>query len=415
MSTTATNYTSYTGRRNYQDRVRDLLSDEHMSTLDAIQQEASYTTSDGSIVNDIFGAALYVQSNLEAKFFGALPKVDRTGETIRTEQPLPLTFRAAHSPPSLQTHSEGGSVPDGRTYSTEEVSADVKRSVAVVEQSDLQQIKAEIQDGVPFDELTRVDQLFQDLAIDRDAIAAGVTANNTNYSSRDKVTELDRVIASSDEESNADGVNGTSLTDGDLDVYNIDRSADTWADAFVDHNSGTLRQLTEDLMDSFLSGLFDFGSASRENGFLLTGRDTADVLSDLQQDSTDGVAVVNFDGDDGGRDQIGDVESTHGIPGTTRFRHYKGIPIVDNQTAPSDSLSRIYFIPTDEMSLPGGGTVPRIGIEEVKPPYFETAGRGEEQGFLSIGNFENRALFKLDHELVCRDFSSTGKLRDIEQ
>jgi hypothetical protein len=403
------------GGYSYRDRFRDLMSDAHLNALSEIQQKASYSTSDAALVNDMFGAALYVQSNLEANFYGAIPKVDRTGANAQAEQVLPLTFRAAHTPPSLQTHSEGGDVPAGRTYSTEEVAADVKRSDAVIEQSDLQQIKAEIQDGVPFSELTRVDELFQELAIDRDALAAGVGADNGGYSGRDKLTELDRVIASSGEEGNATDTSSTAFSDGDLDVYDIDRSADTWADAFVDHNSGTLRQLTEDLMDTFLSGLFNFGSASRENVAILTGRDTADVLSDLQQDSTNGVAVVNFDGNDGGRDQINDAETIHGLSGTTRFRHYKGIPIVANQTAPADSLSRIYVIPTDTISLPGGRTAPRLAIEEVMEPYYEEAGRGRQQGFLSTGEYKNKALYKMDHELVCRDFSSTGKLRDVEE
>jgi len=388
------------------------LLDRAAEALDAIEQEASYTTGDAALINDLFGAALYVQSNLEADFFGALPKRDMTGANTQAAQPLPLTFRAAYSPPALQTHSEGGAIPSGRTYSTAEVSADIKRSLAVVEQSDLEQLRAELLDGVPLDELTRVDELFQDLAIDRDAVAAGVPASNAGYASRDKVTELDRIIASGDEEANADDVNGTLFTDGDLDIYDIDRSSDSWADAYVDY-AGSSRQLTEDLMDDFLSSVFDFGALSRENAAILTGRDTADILSDLQADSTNGVAVVNFDGSDGGRESINDAESTHGIPGTTRFRHYKGVPIINNQNAPAHgSVSSIYVIPTDTMSV-RGTQVPRLCVEEYAEPYVETAGRGESQGFLSIGSFENKVLYKMDHEIMCRDFSSTGKLRDL--
>jgi len=391
------------------------LLDRAAQALDAIEQEASYTTGNAGLINDLFGAALYVQSNLEADFFGALPKRDMTGANTAANQPLPLTFRAAYSPPALQTHSEGGPIPDGRTYNIDEVSADIKRSIAVVEQSDLEQLRAELLDGVPLDELTRVDELYQDLAIDRDAVAAGVSASNSGYASRDEVTELDRVIASGDEETNADDVNGTAFTDGDLDIYDIDRSAESWADAFVDFvaSADPDRQLTEDLMDGFLSGLFEFGALTRENAAILTGRDTADVLSDLQADSTDGVAVVNYDADDGGRDQLNDATSMHGLPGTTRFRHYKGVPIIPNQHAPAHgSISSIYVIPTDTMSI-NGTTVPRLCVEEYAEPYVERAGRGESQGFLSIGNFENKVLYKMDHEIMCRDFSATGKLRDL--
>jgi len=391
-----------------------------MGTLDgakeamkAIEQEAEYQNSDAGINNDLFGAALYVQTNLESDFYGALPKLDVSGTNATAEQHLPLTFRAAHGPPALQTHSPGGSIPSGRTFEIDEVSADIKRSIAVVEQEDVQQLRAELLDGVPLDELTRVDELYQNLAIDRDAVAAGVPASggqgNQGYASRDKVTELDRIIASGDEETNADSVNGNPFQDGDLDIYDLDRSTDSFADAFVDF-SGSNRQLTEELMDEFLSGLFDFGALSRENAAILTGRDTADVLSDLSEDKR-----IVYDPSDGGRESVNDAETTHGIPGTSRLREYDGIPVVDNQNAPAHgSLSSIYVIPTDTMTV-NGQEVPRICVEEYTTPYVETAGRGETQGFLSQGEFRNKVLYKMDHEIVCRDFSATGKLRDIKQ
>jgi len=386
--------------------------DAAKEAMQAIEQEAEYQLSDAGINNDLFGAALYVQTNLESNFYGALPKMDVSGANATAEQHLPLTFRAAHGPPALQTHSPGGSIPSGRTFEIDEVSADIKRSIAVVEQEDVQQLRAELLDGVPLDELTRVDELYQDLAIDRDAVAAGVPASggqgNQGYASRDKVTELDRVIASGDEETNADSVNGNAFQDGDLDIYDLDRSTDSFADAFVDFNSSN-RQLTEDLMDGFLSGLFDFGAISREDAVILTGRDTADVLSDLDDDKR-----IVYDPSNGGRESVNDAETTHGIPGTGRLREYKGIPVVDNQNAPAHGpLSSIYVIPTDTMTV-NGQEVPRICVEEYATPYVETAGRGETQGFLSQGEFRNKVLYKMDHEIVARDFSSLGKLRDIK-
>lgn len=386
------------------------MLDGASAAMEAISQEASYDTTDAALLNDLFGAALYVQSNLEANFFGAIPKRDMSGANTNAQQPLPLTFRAAHSPPALQTHSEGGNIPDGRKYEQDEVSADIKRSVAVVEQSDLRQLRSELLDGVPLDELTRVDEMYQDLAIDRDALAAAVPAGNGGYAARDKVTELDRVIASGDEEANASDPNGTAYTDGDLDVYDIDRSAESWADAFVDFNAASSRQLTEDLMDSFLSRLFDFGDLSREDAAILTGRRTADVLDDLNNDK----ARVTFDATAAGREAVNDANTINGLAGTTRRREYDGIPIIPNQNVPTHGdLPSIYVIPLDTIGAGDGAQVPRLAIEEYAAPYVETAGRGEQQGFLSIGSFENKVLYKMDHELVCRDFSATGKLRDL--
>lgn len=402
---------------------RDFLEDAGMldravKALSKISQEASYSTGDAALVNDLFGAALYVQSNLEANGYGSLPKIDRSGANTDATQPLPLTFRAAHSPPALQSTGEGADLPDGRTYSTEEVSAGIKQSEAVIEQTHLQQVRAEILDGVPFDELTRVDELFQELAIDRDGVMQAVSANNGGYASRTKITELDRIIASGDEEANAQDTSDTVYSDGDLDVYDIDRSAESWADAFVDFTSdGSVRQLTESLMDQFLSNAFDFGSLSRENCYILTGRDTARVLGELQSDSTDGVqAVVNYDPEDIGRDTVEDAQTVMGVPTMTKSRHFKGIPIVPSQHAPADSLSRIYVIPTDTMSV-NGQTVPRIAVEELRAPHYEelTDANPERAPYLSRGKKENAAYYLMDHEIVCRDFSSTAKLRDLSE
>jgi hypothetical protein len=411
--------TPYTGHgRTYSDFLdASGVMDRAVEALNAVSQEATYSTSDGALLNDLFGAALYVQSNLEANGYGSLPKIDRSGMNTNAEQPLPLTFRAAHTPPSLQSTGEGANIPDGRTYSTEEVSAGIKTSEAVIEQTHLQQVRAEILDGVPFDELTRVDELFQELAIDRDGVMASVSANNSGYSSRTKITELDRIIASGDEETNATDTGGTNFSDGDLDIYNIDRSSDSWADAFVDHNNGSDRQLTETLMDQILEQYFDFGAASRESVFILTGRDTARVLGELQSDSTDGVqAVVNYDPSDIGRDNVEDAETVMGLPTMTKSRHYKGIPIVPSQNAPADSLSRIFLIPTDTMNV-RGNTVPRIAVEELRTPHYEelTDSNPEDAPYLSRGKKENAAYYLMDHEIVCRDFSATGKARDLKE
>ncbi|MBX0325810.1 hypothetical protein EGH21_22590 [Halomicroarcula sp. F13] len=411
------------GHINHGHSPRDLLEQQGMldravEALSAISQEATYSTSDAALVNDLFGAALYVQTNLEANGYGSLPKIDRSGMNTDASQPLPLTFRAAHTPPALQSTGEGASIPDGRKYSQEEVSAAIKQSEAVVEQTHLQQVRAEILDGVPWDELTRVDELFQELAIDRDGVMAAVSANNGGYSSRDKITELDRIIASGDEEANATDTSSTAFADGDLDVYDIDRSADSWADAYVDHNSGTLRQLTESLMDSFLAQYFDFGSASRENVYILTGRTTAKVLGEIQSDSTDGVqAVVNYDPEDIGRDGVNDAETVMGLPTNTKSRHYKGIPIVPSQHIPADSLGRIYLIPTDTIQAGDGQQVPRIAVEELRNPHYEelTDANPENAPYLSRGKKENAAYYLMDHEIVTRDFSALGKLRDLQE
>lgn len=389
------------------DTVGGRVSD---SEFDGLLQKASYDTSTQGIVNDVFGAVLFAQYNSENQWYQGLPIVDKSTQGFSLGDTVPAkAYRAAHSPVNLQTHSEGGAVPSGQTMSVEEFSVEVKRSDTVIEVSDLQQIESMIEDAVGFDELWELQEEQLDLAIDRDAIAAPALEADSAYSATDEITPLDRAISSQDEEANADDVNDTAYTDGALDYGTVDRSADSWADSYVDHNgvSGN-RQLTRDLMDDFLANLGDNGDADPyEEGVIFTGRDTAKILSDLMADSGRGTHI-EFDGGSSGTDNVNDAETMAGLAGTTRFRHYDEIPILPNQHAPADGVSRIYVLPM--------GTIrgePRVCIEQYAEPYTERAGRGQSQGYLATGQYEEQGLMTLNHELKVNDFPSTGKLRDL--
>ena len=107
---------------------------------------------------------------------------------------------------------------------------------------------------------------------------------------------------------------------------------------------------------------------------------------------------------------LDDAETLVGLAGTTRFRHYDGIPIIPNQNGPTDSIGRIFVLP---MSTINGE--PRVAIENYAEPYVERAGRGQTQGYIAQGSYTEKALFLLNHELVIRDAASCGKLRDLSE
>lgn len=382
------------------------------SMLDDLVQKAQYDTTDPSIVNDVYGAVLFAQYNQSHNWLNAIPQVDKTGAGFSLGDTVPAkAYRGAHSPVALQTHSEGGNVPSGKTMSIEEFSVEVKRSDMVIEMSDLQLIESMIEDAVGWDELWELQQQQLDLAIERDALAAPALEADSAYSATDEITPLDRAIASQDEENNADDVNDSAFTDGALDYGTVDRSAASWADAYVDHNgtSGN-RQLTRDLMDDFLTGLNENGDADPwKEGIILTGGNSAKVLSDLMADSGRGTHIT-FDGSDSGTDTHNDAETLAGLAGTTRFRHYDDIPIYPSQNAPADGLERIFVIPT--------GTIkgePRVCIEQYAEPYTERAGRNQTQGYLATGSYDEQGLFTLNHETKVNDFPSCGKLRDLSE
>ncbi|MDS0280294.1 hypothetical protein NDI85_21145 [Halomicroarcula sp. S1AR25-4] len=388
----------------------NMVSDVPMDWDEGLLQKAQYDSSTAAHVNAIFTATLYAQYNQEHSWYNALSQVDRFNASL--EGPVTAkAFRAATNPVDLQTHSEGGNVSSGTTFGVEEVEYDPKRSETVAEVSDLQEIYAAIEDAVGFEEFWQLQQEQLDLAIDRDGIADGVLQGDTAYSSTDTITSLDRAIAASDEEGNATDPNGNAYNDGDLDYGNIDRSADTWADSYVDHNGASgARQLTNDLMTSFLNSMNEFADVDVYNDCaILTGHDTAGVLSDLaaQRNNVRNMISMSENGTEG----VGDASTIRGVSGTARHRDYDGIPIVANQHAiKHGNISSIFVVPTDTIR-----GQPRLAVEQFAQPYTETAGRGQTQGYLATGEYREQALMLMHHEVVNRDFASCGKLRDLAE
>ena len=385
----------------------NVVSDVPLDWDDGLLQRAQYDTSTEAHVNAIFTATLYAQYNQEHAWYNALSQVDRFNASL--DGPVTAkAYRAATDPVDLQTHNEGGQVPDGNTFGVEKVEFDPKRSDAVIEVSDLQEIYAAIEDAVGFEEFWQLQQEQLDLAIDRDGLAQPVMAGDPQYDATDQITSLDRVIASSDEEANAQDPNGTAYNDGDLDYGNIDRSNDDWADSYVDFNAASVRQLNNDLFSGFLNSFNEFADVDvYSDTAILTGHDTAGVLSELAADRNhvrNNAAMADYVSED-----VGDAETIRGLSGTARFRDYDGIPIVANQHAiKHGDISSIFIVPTDTIR-----GQPRLAIEQFQEPYVETAGRGQSQGYLATGNYRDEALMKLDHEAVNRDFASGALLRDI--
>ncbi|UIO98891.1 hypothetical protein Hbl1158_10130 [Halobaculum sp. CBA1158] len=380
----------------------------------ALESKATFDSGVDGINNDVYGEALWNQVNLKTNLFGAMPKIDATSASTSIDDPRPKTFRVAHNPPTVDDVGEGGAIPTAQTYDVEEVSATPKRSPLVMESTVLQEINAQLQDGLGLDELDILSEDYLERSIERDNLTAPVSSGGTAYADENNITSIDRVVASADEEANAQDTADNALTDGDLDVYDIDRSAvGSWADAYVDHNAASGdRQLTASLFDDFLDAYFENGTAVRENAVIVSGRDTLRVLGDLKNDEV----YAEVGSTPGSRESAGDSgESRLGQDVNTRVSTWDGIPMLPVESMPSDTLSRIYVFDFSDKVVNGVNYGPKIGIENYMAPYVESAGQGQDQGFLSIGEFKNKVLYLMYHEVVCRDFGAQGKLRDLSE
>lgn len=390
-----------------------------------LMEKASFTSADANRNQTVFGQVLWQQANVATPGYGLLPKIAADNAPTNINDPRPVSYRAVFNPPSMTSPDEGGSWGTPVTFDTREVEIDPKHSTIRFENTLLQELFAEIQDGVPFENLTQIGEEYFRKAFETEGLMRAVESSNaagTQYGSQTSLVQLDRVIASADEEANANDTSGTAYADGDLDYGTIDRS-DTgaggsneanWADAVVDHNSGADRQLTRDVVNGTVETLEDNGT-QRENLIIFTGRDTARVLSELRD--------AQFRADAGGAgsrtmDQRGqdEGETRWGVEFNTQLSHWDGIPVVVGPNVPSDSLSRMFILDLTSQSDPvTGEEMPKLGIETYIPMFTETAGLGEATNTLALGSLNNQVGLGITHEVKCVRFSHQAKVRDLSE
>jgi hypothetical protein len=202
---------------------------------------------------------------------------------------------------------------------------------------------------------------------------------------------IDRVCASSAE------TTALGYTAGDEDIYGIDRSANSWADAYVSHNSGTDRSLTLALINALIRNTRPYWSDPMgRNNVFLTGPDTFDDWNALLQ------AQQRFFGDAKIAPSVNGVQVVRpGVEGGFSVATYHGIPIIVSDDVPQDTKSRIYLLDLGYLSI------------EVMTPtqYFET---GVSHGDpFSLNAFVDEGVFLTIGELKCTNFKAQGKIRDL--
>jgi len=407
------------GQFNYRSEIQQLAKEAGI--FETLEQQ-QFSTSDPGLANRIAGLAIYNQVNLKTPIIGAMPKIDRTGdENINVDSDSPAaTFRAAFNPPSVSGVAGGGSIPSASEWDFRTVEARIKINSMAIESDFIHDIESRLgHDTVGWQELMDLGAQYVDRSLERDTVARGVVSGGDQYSADDLTVQLDRVISSEDEENNGTDINGDAYTSGDLDVYDVTRAntADgesneaNWFDATVDNGGGTVRQLTADLVNDHIDTQIQDSSAEYENLIMITGRDTARVLSDLKE------SQFRYDGSrNPSRDNVNDAETRFGVNVSSRISHWDGIPIVVAPSVPGQNLSRIFTIdPTPGQTPQGTEALPKIGLETYRAPDVWQAGPDQAVNPLATGNISQEAVWAYYNEVVCRDVSAQGKITEIEE
>lgn len=338
------------------------------------------------VYNAIYGAKVTVQLNTEANAWAILPKVPygKSGWRVETARPS--------GPPDGQ--GETATIPETSKPTWLEVSAKPKIIAHTFNNSIIQETLVKGDDAIGDMAMMRAryaihhaERINVNLLQDFDTLAG----NN--------IESLDRVCSSNAEQS------GVGATAGDEDIYGIDRSANAWADAYVDENDDSDRELTDSLMrGAIIDNIPERGGTP---DVVLTGLDTKSAIVGEYS------PAVRYGGDLGeGEFSIGfnGVQTDKGKGFGVRVTTLYGTPIIVSKDVKKDTLSRIYVLDTSDDE--GFGT-PRLGIELAVPTSYYEAGISTGNPF-AINAFGDKGMYVTVAELKSRFLAVQGKIRDLK-
>lgn len=392
----------------YSRRGQDFLkSDDLLSPF--VMKDAAVTSGTTGVYNAVYGQQAWVQLNMEANTFGSLPKVPwgRSGHRL-------ITVRAGTMGSGGQ--SETATLP--ATVKPTFVEADFKPKLVAsnFENSEVQEFLASQGGDDSFASMADLrtymgvqhkEEMNYELNIENGTVAS----NN--------MESVDRVVGSYAELNNcSESDESTGYTAGDMDPYGAaatsawndrDAGANVAVDAYVSHNSSTVRTFTDAVLQGVLQQTLEAG-ANPNGQHIQTGYDTWAQFNQLYdpqvrynlmgeatiQPGVNGIKTLE------GRN-VGMQVATWGSP-------KKPIIVSKDTVQDTGGISRVYFLDT---SNPEGYDLPRLSLKIAKPTqYFEA---GINQGTpMAINKFGTEGMYRTMGEISCTFFGAQGKARDLK-
>ena len=363
-----------------------------------VMKSAGTVTTDLGLpyLNRVYGAYVWAQLNKESNAFAVLPKttwvrsgwrmivdwsraseselgVEETGTLPAAAYPV---VKSARAKPKIEMH-------------TFEIS-NVMELLGEVSQDDVWGVMSEIKSFAAQD---FIKQLNRQLL--HKAIGQATDGSDSDLTAEDgaRLLSIDRIVSSSDE-ATAYGAAGAE------DVYGIDRSADTWANAIVKYNTAG-QQFTEQLLRETLQEL---RAAGANTNVILTGPASeayiwgmwVNFIRFLPMSETYVTYGVNG------------VQTAKGVDAGIKVASIYGIPLIVSVDTPKDNggLERVYLLDTSD---PEGYGMPRFSLSLLQPPsYYET------DLFLLMNKYVKRGAYVMVGETVARAPRFQGKLRDLK-
>ena len=337
---------------------------------DLFKADAPVLMATTGVRNNIYGAKLFYQLSTESNVFGVLPKVDWEKSGFR--------FLTASANSTGGGVAENSAIPD----TTKPTFADIDISPAEMATSFNMSLKAlNIETK---DDTIRWAQVVDYMGLDHKKLINVNLCTDVDTLAGNNIESIDRVCSSNSEAS------GLSLTAGDNTFQGLDRdSGDTYADAYVNHNSGTDRALTIKLIRDTITEIEPYWDRP-QNKVIITGYDTASDIASLYETQQRYIDYVNLETNFNGIRVVGRE---------TGFRcaTFDGIPIIRSNNIAKDVASRIYILDLDH-----------IGIAVAKPTTLWSS-----DNYLELGAFAREGVFYTSAQLFATKFKCHGKIRDL--
>jgi len=341
------------------------------------------------VYNAIYGAEVWRQLNQADNAFGLLPKVPFLKSGWRV-----ITARADAITTPTGGVAEGGALPETVKPTIKEISTKPKHVVRTFNNSIIQEYLSKVSNDDAVGDLEFLKAYFgieHKEHIDAMLLQDVDTTANTNFES------IDRVCSSYSEVSDST----LGIDANDADIYGQDRdAAASWADAYVNHNSGTDRSLTDALIRTLLTNVETNGGRPT---FLLTGRDT---YSDIQGLYGDQARYNNPMKDLNIKVTVNGIETVEGAEAGMNVATIYGLPLFKDVHVTKDTKSRIYALDT---SNPENFEYGRLHFAVAQPTSYY-----ESRDFFALNALNNEGMYLTMGELRCTFFAAQGKLRDLQ-
>ena len=362
------------------------------SSGDILKADSPMMSTTAGTYQAVYGRKVWSQLNQEFNAFSILPKKpwDRSGWRVITAKP---NGGALHG-----GVAENATLPETVKPTFQHIGAKPKTIAHTFDMSETAIFLADRDDGLG--DIRAV--LKEEMGKHHAEMVNKMLLGDVDSPAANNFESLDRITAADAGTTGLTGLKTSSSNPhvsaaADLDIYSIDRSANSWSHAEMDCAADTLdasrRTFSLDHLDTLFQRIWERGGNPK---VILTGYDTLMRLQQLLQ------SQQRFMEEKRVTPTYNGVKGVPGIEAGFIVATYNGVPIIPTKDMPDDGgISRLYFLDTDYLYF----------STAIPTQYFES---GIETGDpFAINRLGQEGLYRTMGEVWTTFFGAQGSVRDL--